>query len=67
VLTYIEDLRYLAAFGNSVMAEVARLDTLAADRAKTDFISSISHELRTPLHEILASVEFLQDTALDLF
>jgi signal transduction histidine kinase len=49
------------------MAEVARLDTIAADRAKSDFISSISHELRSPLHGILASVEFLQDTALDLF
>ncbi|KAI9774973.1 MAG: hypothetical protein M1840_000189 [Geoglossum simile] len=67
VLTHVEDLRYLAAFGNSIMAEVARLDALVADRAKTDFISSISHELRTPLHGILASVEFIQDTALDLF
>jgi signal transduction histidine kinase len=67
VLTRAEDLSYLAAFGNSIMAEVARLDTIAADRAKSDFISSISHELRSPLHGILASVEFLQDTALDLF
>jgi signal transduction histidine kinase len=31
---------------------------------KTDFISSISHELRSPLHGVLASVEFLQETAL---
>lgn len=67
VLTRAEDLSYLAAFGNSIMAEVARLDTIAADRAKSDFISSISHELRSPLHGILASVEFLQDTAVDLF
>jgi len=62
-----EDLSYLAAFGNSIMAEVARLDTRAADRAKSDFISSISHELRSPLHGILASVGFLQDTGVDLF
>ncbi|PVH70536.1 hypothetical protein DL98DRAFT_618851 [Cadophora sp. DSE1049] len=67
VLTRAEDLSYLAAFGNSIIAEVARLDTIAADRAKSDFISSISHELRSPLHGILASVEFLQDTAVDLF
>jgi signal transduction histidine kinase len=67
VLTRAEDLSYLAAFGNSIMAEVARLDTIAANRAKSDFISSISHELRSPLHGILASVEFLQDTGVDLF
>jgi signal transduction histidine kinase len=67
VLTRTEDLNYLAAFGNSIMAEVARLDVVGADRAKSDFISSISHELRSPLHGILASVEFLQDTTVDLF
>ncbi|KAK3386575.1 hypothetical protein B0H63DRAFT_468018 [Podospora didyma] len=67
VLTRTDDLDYLAAFGNSIMAEVARLDVVGADRAKSDFISSISHELRSPLHGILASVEFLQDTTVDLF
>ncbi|KAL8366269.1 hypothetical protein RB595_004846 [Gaeumannomyces hyphopodioides] len=67
VLTHTEDLNYLAAFGNSIMAEVARLDAVNADRAKSDFISSISHELRSPLHGILASVEFLQDTTVNSF
>lgn len=67
VLTRTEDLNYLSAFGNSIMAEVARLDVVGADRAKSDFISSISHELRSPLHGILASVEFLRDTTVDLF
>ncbi|KAF3481560.1 uncharacterized protein GIQ15_04319 [Arthroderma uncinatum] len=66
-LTHPEDLSYLAAFGNSIMADVAQLDTMASDRAKSDFISSISHELRSPLHGILASVEFLQNTTVDLF
>ena len=66
-LTYTEDLNYLAAFGNSIMAEVARVDALGSDRAKSDFISSISHELRSPLHGILASVELLLDTEVDLF
>jgi signal transduction histidine kinase len=67
VLTRTEDVNYLAAFGNSIMADVARLDAMAADQAKSDFISSISHELRSPLHGILASVEFLQETTVDLF
>ncbi|RYP66490.1 hypothetical protein DL771_007750 [Monosporascus sp. 5C6A] len=67
VLTRTEDLNYLAAFGNSIMVEVARLDVVGADRVKSDFISSISHELRSPLHGILASVELLQETQVDLF
>jgi len=58
---------YLVAFGHSVMAEVSRLNTLSADRAKGDFISNVSHELRSPLHGILASVEFLADSTLDGF
>lgn len=65
------------------MAEVARLHTLSADKAKGDFISSISHELRSPLHGtessfmalhktdhptgVLASAEFLSETSLDGF
>ncbi|CAD0038910.1 unnamed protein product [Aureobasidium pullulans] len=40
-----EDVTYLRAFSNSIMAEVARLETIAADNAKTTFISSVSHEL----------------------
>lgn len=58
----IEDITYLAAFGNSTMAEVARLSAQVLSKMKTDFISSISHELRSPLHGVLASVEFLQET-----
>ncbi|OCL08077.1 hypothetical protein AOQ84DRAFT_340907 [Glonium stellatum] len=55
------DLTYLSAFGNSIMAEIARFEALATSRAKSDFISSISHELRSPLHGILASVELLRE------
>lgn len=62
VLCPVEDLTYLAAFGNSVMAEVARISAQVLAQMKTDFISSISHELRSPLHGVLASVEFLQET-----
>lgn len=62
-----EDLTYLATFGNSVVAELARLDAIAADTAKTTFISSVSHELRSPLHGVLAGVEFLQESNLTPF
>jgi hypothetical protein len=43
-----EDFAYLASFCNSITSELSRLDTLAADQAKANFISSISHELRSP-------------------
>ncbi|KAF1346510.1 hypothetical protein BDV97DRAFT_357220 [Delphinella strobiligena] len=60
-----EDVTYLAAFGNSLMSELARLEVIAADQAKATFISSVSHELRSPLHGVLAGVEFLQESRLD--
>ncbi|KAJ5495055.1 hypothetical protein N7539_000171 [Penicillium diatomitis] len=63
VLSEPKDLTYMAAFSNSVMAEISRMDIEAADRAKSDFISSISHELRSPLHGVLGTVELLQETA----
>jgi signal transduction histidine kinase len=56
-----QDFTYLASFGNSIMTEISRLETVAADNAKSAFISSISHELRSPLHGIMASVELLRD------
>jgi signal transduction histidine kinase len=56
------ELPYLKAFGNSITSEHARMNALIADRAKSDFISSISHELRSPLHGILGSVEFINET-----
>lgn len=61
------EVNYLVAFGNSIMAEVSRLATIAADQQKGDFIGSISHELRSPLHGILASAEFLAETECDGF
>ncbi|KAF6217895.1 hypothetical protein HO133_006307 [Letharia lupina] len=61
------ELSFFMAFGNSVMAEVSRLASIAADRQKADFIGSISHEFRSPLHGILASAEFLADTEADAF
>ncbi|RAR08948.1 sensor histidine kinase response regulator [Stemphylium lycopersici] len=65
IFTTEQELSYLAAFSNFVMAEVARLDTKLADAAKADFISSISHELRSPLHGILGMTDLLKDSHLD--
>jgi hypothetical protein len=53
VLTTHSELSYLAAFSDCTMSEVARLNANIADKAKSDFISSISHELRSPLHGTL--------------
>ncbi|KAK4160443.1 putative signal transduction histidine-protein kinase [Cladorrhinum sp. PSN259] len=57
----VVDIGLISAFGNSVMAEVSRLEALAASRAKSDFVSSLSHELRSPLHGIMASSELLRE------
>jgi hypothetical protein len=65
IFTNDQDLAYLAAFSNSAMAEVARLDMKLADSAKADFISSISHELRSPLHGILGMTDLLKDSDVD--
>ena len=61
-----EDVTFLAAFGSCIMAEKSKMETLVADSAKSDFISSVSHELRSPLHGILATVEALADTAMTM-
>ena len=49
VFSRVTELNFFMAFGNSVMAEVSRLASIAADRQKADFIGSISHEFRSPL------------------
>ncbi|KAK6005142.1 hypothetical protein QM012_007921 [Aureobasidium pullulans] len=67
ILTTHSELSYLAAFSDCTMSEVARINAKIADKAKSDFISSISHELRSPLHGILGSVECLEDSTLDPF
>lgn len=67
VLTVEGELSYLAAFGSTIMAEVARLDALSASVAKTDMLGAISHELRSPLHGILGSVELVQESPINAF
>ncbi|KAK3332394.1 hsp90-like protein [Cercophora scortea] len=65
IFTQENELSYLRVFGLASMAEVARLNTRAADRTKTDILGSISHELRSPLHGVVGAVEMLRNTALD--
>lgn len=65
VFTSGTELTYLSAFGNSLMAEVHRLDIEMSEKAKTTLVSSISHELRSPLHGILGTSEILRDTAMN--
>jgi signal transduction histidine kinase/FixJ family two-component response regulator len=65
VFTSGTELTYLSAFGNSIMAEVHRLDIEMSEKAKTTLVSSISHELRSPLHGILGTSEILRDTAMN--
>jgi hypothetical protein len=45
ILTVEGDLSYLSSFGNSIMVEVARLDALSSEKAKSDLLGSISHEV----------------------
>lgn len=66
VLVPEDELTFFAAFSNSIMAECARLDALVAAQMKINFLSSISHELRSPLHGVLAGVELLQESNLDI-
>lgn len=65
VFTSENELVFVSAFANSVMAEVHRLDVEAAEKAKTRLITSITHELRTPLHGILGTSDILSDTAMN--
>jgi signal transduction histidine kinase/DNA-binding response OmpR family regulator len=37
----------------------------AANRSKSDFLSTISHELRTPIHTTIGAIRLLSETTLD--
>lgn len=61
------ELGFVKSFVNSVGAQIARINAIAADQSKNAFIGSISHELRSPLHGILAAAEFMEDTSIDTY
>ncbi|KAJ6078264.1 hypothetical protein N7467_008017 [Penicillium canescens] len=65
IFTSENELVYISAFTNSMMAEIRRLDVEIAEKAKTNLVSSITHELRNPLHAILGTADILSDTAMN--
>ncbi|KJZ72253.1 hypothetical protein HIM_08395 [Hirsutella minnesotensis 3608] len=67
VFTVEGELSFLKAFANLVATEVYNLETLQADKAKSDALDSLSHELRSPLHGVILGTELLNDTDLSVF
>ncbi|KAI0165101.1 hypothetical protein GGR52DRAFT_94365 [Hypoxylon sp. FL1284] len=55
-------LPYFKTFGSCMVSEVASMEVLNTNIAKSTFIASISHDLRSPLHGMLGSLEFLEET-----
>ena len=45
--------------------DVERDRALAADRAKSEFLTTVSHELRTPMNGVLGVAQILETTELD--
>ena len=64
IFTTDDELTFLFALGNSVMAEAHRIGAECAEQAKTDLLSSLSHELRSPLHGVFGIAELLDDSLL---
>jgi hypothetical protein len=52
---------YLATFADSIMAEISRLDVIAADRLKSNFISSVSRKYKLPLYAIVRLISCLDE------
>ena len=46
--------------------QLSEQQALAADRAKTAFLTNINHEIRTPLHGVIGMLEILRSSNLDL-
>ena len=65
VLSPENEMQFVNAFCDIMVAEINRVEVLTADKSKSDFISSVSHELRSPLHGILGSVEVLLEEKLE--
>jgi signal transduction histidine kinase len=58
------ELSFFRALGILAASEAFQIETLAADKAKSDVLGSISHELRSPLHGITLGLELLNDSGL---
>ncbi|KAL5592328.1 hypothetical protein FOBRF1_013354 [Fusarium oxysporum] len=58
------ELAFCRVLGILAASEAFQIETLAADKAKSDVLGSISHELRSPLHGITLGLELLNDSGL---
>ncbi|KAL5585836.1 hypothetical protein FOVSG1_013528 [Fusarium oxysporum f. sp. vasinfectum] len=58
------ELAFFRVLGILAASEAFQIETLAADKAKSDVLGSISHELRSPLHGITLGLELLNDSGL---
>ncbi|KAF5562873.1 peroxide stress-activated histidine kinase mak2 [Fusarium napiforme] len=58
------ELPFFRALGILAASEAFQIETLAANKAKSDVLGSISHELRSPLHGITLGLELLNDSGL---
>ncbi|KAJ6502814.1 hypothetical protein C8R47DRAFT_216524 [Mycena vitilis] len=56
------DVTFASNVGVVLVARLAQNAIVAADAAKTAFVSQISHELRTPLHGLLGQLDLVRDT-----
>jgi signal transduction histidine kinase/CheY-like chemotaxis protein len=65
VISPENEMQFVSAFCDIMVAETNRVEVAISDKAKADFISSVSHELRSPLHGILGSVEVLLEEKLE--
>jgi signal transduction histidine kinase/CheY-like chemotaxis protein len=65
VISPENEMQFVSAFCDIMVAETNRVEVVTSDKAKSDFISSVSHELRSPLHGILGSVEVLLEEKLE--
>ncbi len=61
-IAYIRDISQRIQAENAIVA--ARDGALAADKAKSDFLTVMSHEMRTPLNGVMGVMQILQDTEL---
>lgn len=67
VFTLEGELSFFKAFTNLVAAEIHNVETLNANKAKSDALGALSHELRSPLHGVILGTELLNDTDLTVF
>lgn len=65
VFTSDDELSFMFAFGNSMMAEVHRLVALYSEQAKSTLLAGLSHELRSPLHGIFGMADLLNTSVMN--